>query len=270
MKWILLCASFGFFVTSTQAGTPFLDGLSPSMEVLKSNRFTMYTNPKDCGKNQTCTLNTVDFYSVDYRVWVIDRYHHGSALYAFYDTKDLANIEDYVFVQYVKGCVYNDMRFTNGRPHEVVLGYKEQFDQTVRFHFPNWVIDTVDLDPVYQSNTKESDFRHYAYRWNEKVRSIDRKTEHFLLREQPLKPEIYVNDLPSQGYYDEEYYPSAYNVSMDFKTCLYRKSDVPERVKSPGTWIENPIVCYEWSNRHTYDYGKKEFTNPASIDPICK
>ena len=194
----------------------------------------------------------------------------GTRMYAEYKTKNISQLEDYSIVQYIKGC-YFDSKLIDGKITNSFGSARKFFGELITFRHKEWVIDSVDTDPIYNS-TENS--RHGAYRWNEADEGFSDLTEHYFSLTYPDKPRLYVRDLPSAAAtYNPtpiQPYMSVKNASLKFKTCLFKTSDVPRTVSSPkANLIPKAIKCYEWDNSFIYNFDKKKYESPKEIDSIC-
>jgi hypothetical protein len=56
------------------------------------------------------------------------------------------------------------------------------------------------------------------------------------------------------------------NVSLEFKTCIYKASDVPAETRRDNTDFAKPINCFGWQNVYVYDFDNGRFqTNLADV-----
>jgi hypothetical protein len=69
--------------------------------------------------------------------------------------------------------------------------------------FTEWIIDSFDADPVYNSTPELP--RHYFYRWNTPSYATQKITEKLFGKRRPTTPVFYVSDIPSQGTYISQY-----------------------------------------------------------------
>lgn len=194
---------------------------------------------------------------------------YGSKMIASYKTKDIRDLEDYVVVQYIKGCKYESVKINGNERNEYTVS-REFFGDVVPFIHKEWVVDSVDEDPVYNS-TNES--RHALYRWNSVMDSEAKETERYYFQAPPENNRLYVRDMPGTSFMTK--YPQynaifATNTSLKFKTCLFRTENVPMTVSSPSEDLtDKAIKCYDWSSSFVYNSEKKKFESPKEIVPAC-
>ena len=146
------------------------------------------------------------------------------------------NPEDYVLVNFVRG----NMRDLPSGSHLTI----QMHGQVVDFNFGDWIVDSVDLDPVYWSDSMA--------RWNYDL--VDNLT-------------FRASDFP--GAVDPSVI-SNYRASADFQMCLFREADVPLDVSTidPKDLNTNALDCIDW-NMHTtlnsngtviYPYTESQYT----------
>ena len=188
---------------------------------------------------------------------------YGTTMYAEYSTKDLDQVQDYAVVQYIKGCMFESKMEVDGSLSKRTAMIREFFNKKVKFEHPQWVIDSVDVDPVYNSYPN---FRHGAYRWNEVAGSYAKATEHYFLNQEPDTPRLYVRDLPSGAF---EKGGSAKNVSLQFETCLIETSKVP-LIATPSLDLRSEaLACFSWNSSFVYNFQTKQYDSPKNLDPYC-
>lgn len=226
-----------------------------SLEIL-SHKEKVYRHT-DCQATQTCSLKRVGYTVQDYRIRVDGADHRGTRLFAFYETDTVPALEEYVFVQFIKGCVYSsEMRNGVLRTYrDIVTSHLGHF---VPFFFREWSVDSINGDPAYFSmNTLP---RHFFYSW---------QTEGGKLRwygkEKPVIPRLTITDHPSQTFVISGW---ARNVLLQFRTCLYRARDVPVSAGQNDIDFGQPIHCFSWQNLSVYDHTKNIFERPRKA-PSC-
>lgn len=210
----------------------------------------------NCAENGTCSLKRVRYLAEDYRVGVGDEYNYGTSLAAWYTTESLESLRDYVFVQFIRGCVYTTEKDERGLVQTGYTIVREFFGgEFIRFCHDDWEIDTTDKSPVYWSTPNT--VRQYGYAWNTTPDSIERETARAYGVQLPPTPELYVTDLPAQAFYLGK---TAYNVSLDFRMCIYKERDVPLAVSSPREInFAIPIHCFAWKSSFIFDHERGEY-----------
>ena len=93
-------------------------------------------------------------------------------------------------------------------------------------------------------------------------------------KEKNLKEnKIYVHDAPTPSGWDtdDNLKVHARNSSLRFKTCLHRIDEVPAKVDSPATEIQDAIVCMSWDSNFIYNFTTRKFEDKGdAIHPVCK
>jgi len=221
----------------------------------------------NCVAANTCDLKEFTIIIEDYEVWFsdYDQYpSYGTSMIAEMETASVPDLENYVFVQFIKGCVFNSIRNSDGTV-QAYFGYViEHFGEKKTFCFQEWVIDSFDQDPVYRSDPELG--RFYYWRWNTKSGSFDWRTHKFYGEEKPNYPRIYITDLPNGGSFTGE---SAGNASLEFKTCIYRAKDVPYFTNPENLDFAKPLYCFDWRTSYIYNWGAGKFESKNEIDPFC-
>lgn len=230
-----------------------------------------------CAQEGTCDIKQIVFWSERYRVGPADEHDiyeqsYGSALYAWYETNSLATLEDYVFVQYIHGCVFQSHFTQNGR--EVLYGMvRNHLDphHSTPFVHPDWTFDSNDKDPAYNTNITHADERHFFMQWNDKVEEFPEKQGNLYGEVRPTLPRLFTKDLPTQAmafaYQDGSVW--AINTSLEFRMCLYREKDVPKEATTDTRISAPPIACFDWNESYIYDHEAKRFDTPKGVVAEC-
>jgi len=134
------------------------------------------------------------------------------------------------------------------------------FGENIPFCFPQWVIDSQDTDPAYNSDPEYG--RFYLLRWN-KPGSYDNRTQKFYGAQKPKIPVVYMADHPSGAFVGGA---DVKNVALEFNTCIYKASDVPAETRRDNINFAKPITCFEWRNVYVYDFDNGRFeTSLANV-----
>jgi hypothetical protein len=272
-------------VPSAFASSPALSGatrVAPSGTVERKILYeSKYQNPV-CA-SAPCDLKAVQVRLSHYRVNFGEENSFGTRLDFGYLTESIADLKRFVVVQKIKGCDFQSRLelAASGAPEikKWVENWRHFWGDFVRFIHPDWVFDSRDQDPVYNSGTEDGKDRHFFYRTNQVAGSFERSTETLLGEEKTQHAWAYVVDLPSTAFTSVN--PAtqeltAKNLSMQFDTCLYRTEDVPVVVSGPGAFNEilgPPIYCLKWQNSWVYDFSSKKYTHPdapGAIDEVCR
>jgi len=235
---------------------------------------TVFVN-QNCEQNQTCNLKKIKHFVNDYEVKFDGKTSSfGTKMYFLYETETIQDLTDYVAVQFIKGCQFNTT-LKNGVVNYYSNISKRSFGEVIPFKFTDWIVDSIDTDPVYNSHSEENLPRHYGYKWNKIRGSFNDKTEDYYRDLGPTHPEIYVRDMPGTAFAepaeDATDFEYAKNISLEFKICLYKEKDIP-LVSTRNNLLENvtPIHCFNWNSSFVYDHEKKVFNQSQEIHPICQ
>lgn len=221
-----------------------------------------------CNVNQTCDLVKMKMRHQNYKLWVIDRFHYGITATFFYETKEISQLENYGFVHFLKGCRYTHSIEKNGTENKLVNFVIQSFNLNTYLKFKDWVVDSPDLDPMASTQTKLTSKRHYFYQWNPTPYSSDSKTSSAYGDDLPVNPVLFVKILPSQSF-ESDTPMTAYNNSLQGKTCLYKINDIPTFGTRDMNFAAAPIHCFYWNNSALYDFKNMNFEIKPDIDPFC-
>jgi hypothetical protein len=226
----------------------------------------------DCQWNGTCDLKRFTLTTSEYEVWFSDDPNHptyGNGAIFEYETDSLDALEKYAIVQFMKGCVFDSSKNGHGKIERHVTDTVASFGENIPFCFPEWVIDSQDTDPVYNSDPKYG--RFYLLRWN-KPGSYDERTQKYYGREKPRTPVLYMRDYPSGAFVSRT---GVRNAALEFKTCVYKAGDVPKETRRDNIHFARPISCFEWQNVYVYDFASRRFRTewadiPAREQPYAR
>ena len=218
----------------------------------------------NCKKTNTCDLKQVEYLVEDYSVGIENSYNYGTRFFARYQTNTVENLENYVFVQFVKGCLFSSKVEDGKVDISQDVAYPRE-SGSVMFKFPDWTIDSYNFDPVYSAAAGRS--RFYYYIWNTVPGSFDTDTKKQYYREKPKIPQLYTVDHPGSAFYINR---KAHNISLEFKTCIYRYQDVPASVSYDDINFAKPLGCYSWRSSFVYNHKTSRFESPSSISKACR
>jgi hypothetical protein len=220
-----------------------------------SERKQIFSNP-DCRSTDTCDLKKFALTTSVYEVWFSDdpKYPtYGNGAIMEYETDSVEALEKYAIVQFKRGCVFYSSKNGAGTIDRHVSDTVKSFGEMTPFCFPNWVIDSHDDDPVYNSDPQYG--RFYLLRWN-KPRSYDHQTQKYYGAEKPRIPLVYMADYPSGAFVTET---RVKNTALEFNTCIFKASDVPLQTRRDDIEFARPITCFEWQNVYVYDFDQGRF-----------
>lgn len=232
-----------------------------------------YVPITDCAVRELCTLRGVGFRIARYELPETKsesvEIEYGTVIYAWYDTTDIPALQDYVFVQFLRGCYIqtNTYRGETTRHFLPLLHH----DVTGPYCFPEWVIDRDHEDPAYSSEPLMS--RHFFAQWfdgDPEVFPTPEKTKYYGM-EMPTIPRLGMLDRP-YGAFVRKWGNGrilANSAHLEFRTCLYRTTDVPLNFDEQKDRLPPPIVCHEWNSIYGYDPSTQSITRGTAIGPIC-
>jgi hypothetical protein len=219
----------------------------------------------NCAATDSCDLVEFRVQSYDYHVTFADQSpSHGTSAFMSYTTKNIDDLENYALVQQIRGCIFNSVQNYSGEVIKSSNYVRDFFNESVAYKHIDWQIDSIDLDSMY--NNGNANFRHAPYRWNTVKKSFAKDTEKIYAKERPTTPTLYVSDLPGTAFAD---YGEAKNISLEFKTCIYKTGKIP-LVATPGDVnFSEPIACLPWKSSMIYNHESKKFESKNEIDSFC-
>jgi hypothetical protein len=215
----------------------------------------IFLNP-DCRSTDTCDLKRFTLTTSVYEVWFSDDPNYptyGNGVIMEYETDSVDALEKYAIVQFKKGCVFDSSKNSKGKIIRNVSYVVPSFGENIPFCFRQWVIDSQDTDPAYNSDPEYG--RFYLLRWN-KPGSYDERNQKYYGAEKPKIPVVYMTDYPSGAFVTGT---GVRNAALEFNTCIYKASDVPAETRRDDIDFAKPIACFEWQNVYVYDFHKGTF-----------
>lgn len=186
---------------------------------------------------------------------------------------DVSHIEDYVFVQYLKGCQFESSWDGVKETRTKSIGHV-YFGKVIPYVHANWDIDSDNSDPVFTAY--EGYGRFGIWQWNKDPNSYDPTHAAYYIFEKPPHPVVFFNEIPAASAVleksnDPAVLKRAQNASLEFRTCLYKASDVPNMSTPEGEGIDfsKAIHCFEWEDKNVYDFSLNQFVTKGPIDPYC-
>lgn len=219
------------------------------------------TNP-NCEQNNSCSLKEFKIRQNEYIIKLAEggAPSYGTNVFMSYKTDKVETLTDYAIVQFIKGCRFKSFKNSKG-DIEKHMAVRFSFGKKVNFAYPDWAVDSDDKDPMYQHGETEN--RHGFYRWMDGDKPVS------YIRRLPTHPELYVSDIPGTASMDK---PTgiADNISLEFRTCVYKTKDIPTTSTADDLNFAKPIQCLGWRSSYIYDHKKEIFESPATIDSFCK
>ncbi len=180
-------------------------------------------------------------------------------------------IENLAIVQWIHGCVFQS-EYLNGKIVKTIPYVRTHFGQTVPFQHRTWQLDSDTLDAAYTSD--ESAGRFALLRWNQDPKSLDPETATFYAKAKPPHGSVFATDLPASAFLIRGsglHNGAAQNASLEYLTCLFKSSDVPEQSTPSGAGLDQSkaLWCAKWDHKFTWDFTRAEMVSPSQIDPVC-
>jgi hypothetical protein len=223
----------------------------------------VFLNP-DCRSTDTCDLIRFTLTTSVYEVWFSDDPNYptyGNGVIMEYETDSVDALEKYAIVQFIKGCVFDSSKNGDGKLNRNVSYTVPSFGETIPYCFPEWVIDSQDTDPAYNSDPEYG--RFYLLRWN-KPGSYEYPNHKYYGAEKPKIPLVYMADYPMGAFVTGT---GVKNAALEFNTCIYKASDVPAEIRRDDINFAKPITCFEWQNVYVYDFAKASFQTDLATLP---
>lgn len=237
-------------------------------------------------KNVNCDLtNTCDLLGFEIKIteggWDEDTtFSRQTYMEGFYETKSPDQVEDYAIVQFIKGGLFREHKFDQENIRLINGASRDFFGKKIPFVHPEWVVDSFDNDPIYASYHEKGD-RHGLYRIKkDESRSViyddSKYFDYYFFRPNLENGRMHFSDLPTGGSYSQikisrgenagKLAQTATSSSMEFKTCIFRTSDVAQDAGPKGVDINLALGCLEWENHHVFDWKTREFKKANTID----
>ena len=214
-----------------------------------------FLNP-NCRATGTCDLRRFTLTTFVHEVWFSDdpiNPTYANGVIMEYETDSVDAIENYAIVQFIKGCVFNSAKNSEGKIKRNVGYTVPNFGEDIPYCFPKWVIDSQDTDPAYNSDPEYG--RFYLLRWN-RPGSYDNRTQKYYGAEKPKVPVVYMTDYPAGAFITGT---GIKNAALEFSTCIYKSSDVPAQTLRDDIHFAKPLACFEWQNIYVYDFAQAKF-----------
>lgn len=249
------------------------------------NRSLQDVPVENCERRDVCDLKRLLFVSDDYQLAIgKNEYQYFTLMYATYETATFATLEKYAFVQFIRGSAFTSRK--DLETGEIDVAYNRalgNFNQWLVYRIPSWIIDAGEATPAYMS--VEGASRHYWYRWQREIlpppwisqeeyifcgndwkppspSNKETKNEELRCKNRPSAPRLYVDDEPEGALVLDGV---ARNVSLEFKTCLYKSADVPQTTERDNVNFAEPLYCFPWRTSFVYNHDLKKFESPPEL-----
>lgn len=196
----------------------------------------------------------------------------SSYMVAELKTTSPAQVRDYAFVQYIRGCVFD----TTAAGQVKFRTRSFRGSEGVPFQHPTWQIDSMLADPIYFStrNPGWDELRGMEIPRNANYMVVDpsggREVRWGGRESNVVDNRLFVFDNPTGGIVSQfNGQTVATNSSLEFRICLHKISDIPQREPNAGAVIANPIACLNWDARFHYDFARRRHTRSATLHPAC-
>lgn len=251
--------------------------------------FDQYTfiNPREgCEQRDDCDLVSVDFRKEDYELPSLYRGDvtvRGTSFLAGVQTTSPRALEKYSFVQFIQGCMWSSELGKDGkvkRRFNVTRNGGHLNRRSLMLH-PNWTVDSNDDEPVYHSY-KDLNNRHFLLQWTDpRPDWIPDRQGHLYGERRPTTSYGFITDRPGPAMLAparkvrtdrgsiKRIPQTAKNSALQFKTCLYKTSDVLPLTRGDLAEFQKPIVCYSWSQSYVFDHKRQKFTSPPVPNSEC-
>jgi hypothetical protein len=249
-----------------------------SVEILSTLEKKFSVNPTSCREQESCALKRFDLRVQRIRF----RFKNEPETLAtymtdvrmIYETKSIADLKAFAIVQQIRGCVFDS--YWNGREVEKTLTVsRNHMGQDATFQHRHWQIDNDLPVPIYTSVELANGTisTHGLLRWNDNPKSLEANNAHFL-NSKITHPVVFATDLPAgvQLYAEKSQGRlHAQNSSLEFRSCLFKTTDLPAQTDTDGKNVPWPraIKCWDWESKNIYDFTLGRFTSPKAIDPVC-
>lgn len=186
------------------------------------------------------------------------------------ETSKAGQYQDYGIVQFIKGCKW--ISHWDGRAITKHLSIaRNHMGNPVIFKHQHFEVDTDSLDPVYHSYQGH---RFALWRWNESPSNDDPESAHYVYHREPPHGTIFLTDMPGTSFGSQDMQgviQEAQNSTLEFKTCLFSLSDLPQATDARGANIpmDKAIKCFSWEDKWVFDFRQQKMTSPQSIDQVC-
>lgn len=186
------------------------------------------------------------------------------------ETQSAGGYAEFGVVQFIRGCKWRSVWDGKKLEKDASIS-REHMGQIITFRHVGFEVDSDSLDPVYHSYLGH---RFALWRWNETPSSDNPETAYFVYHREPTHGVVFLTDLPGTSFFSAELSQGkmwAQNSSLEFKTCIFRLTDLPFETDREGSNIDQTkaLKCFSWSDKWVFDFKREIMTSPSEIDPFC-
>ncbi|MEE3080074.1 MAG: hypothetical protein VX341_12105 [Bdellovibrionota bacterium] len=210
-------------------------------------------------KNDSVMVDGIEFrfMSYDYIVHLNSRdKNYGKTVFVGFKTQEISELNDYVIVKFLKGCHYESDGFSKW-----ISRVRGNFGDIIPYKYQSLSIDSEDLDPSFNSSDLG---RHYLYRWNDEGEFSN--DSFYYGEKEPKNSFLFLRHSPGTAF---ENGVTSQNISMKYKSCLFKASEVPYGRLQASELLPNALYCFDWNYSREYDKKSHSFINHERLNPFC-
>lgn len=229
----------------------------------------------NCEKSDSCDLLGFEFKVTRITSKEVNGMTSSSYLEGFYETKSVDSLEKYATVQYIRGGLY-DINQMGDEPSYKTISHTREFfgHDLVPFQHDDWVIDSLDDDPIYASAAQKNHRHGYYMIKKDENSSIlfdgaATYLDYYFYNPKIKIPRMHFTDMPTGGRYSEimiaagenkdKLLKYSTNSTMEFVICIFKTKDIPRYVDHYYLDQSKAIGCLSWHNYHIFDALVMEF-----------
>jgi hypothetical protein len=213
-------------------------------------------------RNLPPKLKSIEYQIIHVESGIDGRCGYWKTINMSYETETAQDIQDYAFVQYIRGCVFHVA--TEPEPYRGFFRREHMNDDFKLFHHPEWTADTFTHDPIYWASPQSTGSRHGYYRLPEPNFNPHDAS---LYQDHPNTTRLWATDSPTGGGSNSNTY--GYSSMLEFSTCLYPTADIPRSVADGEILLTEPVHCLDWSQKRSFQPGQGYFKTSGSVTEIC-
>jgi hypothetical protein len=251
-------------------GLLFSSSFAEATGITLNSRTENFIN-SDCAKTDSCDLKSAmlrqEDYSFELNAKPKSRVFYGTRMFMNYETSSMDSLEKYGVVQFIRGCQFSSTLENGKVVKEANYVIQKENGENESYYYPNWRIDGISNDPVEWGAVSSLGSRHKYY-FNHFPGSSAPVKSGYYAYQKPEQPVLWLRDFPSIAGYTEEL-KNAHNISVEYKTCIYKTADVPRSVPFENVNFATPIHCFSWISSEVYNHETHKFESPNEVDPFC-